>query len=1321
MIEPDGLRQILDKEEIIPTRLARDIFHHPQDVEDIYKHHVRTYIPLHVSLEEAAGVTDFSKKFLKQVKEAKAPRGYITADFGYGKTSTGLFIWEEAQKENLIAVPPFKLSRLEDLLDAIAGWVKYILSKTVPALVNEVVSIHNFYRNRELQNISERYGVTYDQARTMYEDEALLLRITPKEIVRFLTQMTDLTLRAGFEGLVVIPDELQQYLEPEIKSGKVDPLVPLFDIVSNIMDYQGNFRFGFLMIITSKELGVINDQRGDIIDRLRGNTLDLRTIYDRNFASKLWKSFAKTFGFEKISSEIIDDFTLESLGQISSRPDLSNGPRTVVNVFRRIAQKVLDGDSRSYSPIDLIDDFIANNIAFDARKLLQDATNKALANNSISGHIAIERAIKLIAAFPVEGATQEIQEYYGLAEECIQLRKNFSPELVIEIGDVKKPSLTLRELDQAQENVDELSLILREFTRNYIPMAANQLERSVNTFIHLLKLVFKPENWSFTRVEQRRLFQNAEMSLIGAFPEMQRRFPERIVHIRILSDNEDTIISNLSGDCQISFLLHSNFVQKETDQTTYLGGVKIDELNFSATFELNLLLPCFDVLNRSIQEQLRRVVDIDQVNVLFILSLYHFLQNAIDREGVSKTLKEMIQRSMAVRLLECVLQVLFNPAIDFTNGLAGSRIIEKTVNQLIEIRYGKHYQTLITYKQWRDSLRNYITALRQLNGFAQKQGLVLVEGTKEEIARYFSSTAASFDVYQSRLSLLIKVEGGAFPTRAEVKKGEKSGIYFIRHPLENTVLALLEDKKRLSESRGNKNIELSLEIIQNDVQHLGYREEEVNFIVEIMEARDLIEIRDGRISVITHSEISKNRVVEQIMFLIMQAKKLYQVNGQKDAEQMVQRAQIYNQRIQKINNNGDEAELIILLDQVKSDAGLLETLIEREITNLKKLVITLEFPSASPNFEFKTIPSNGVATFITELNQTGIHANILFNQYTVEVNEYRILFDDLVKRFPNISIESIEIFSKDINHLKYQYNRLIEKKLFWDLFIQRMKIWNEIVSNLSIIRAAIKRFGQFGDPLNVRYQKIVQNIISEFDESSDEAFSHAELFFGEVTLLDQAIKELNLQLERKFENLQDAYRQAFEHSIQADRINLWQKIYYSQNNPEGVFINLLEVVENQVSELLDYLSSGIEQTQNYVISLKMINLENKQIPNDQFGIIENTLINLNDEFTRISEQANRESIKDLKKFDAWLNQYKLANTKLIDTQKRISNLNQQPIQLESSTGGKNSYDFNLTSNEFCGLHNIREGLKNLSDDEFWILLRNYWEQQKVELQIRRYR
>ena len=535
----------------------------------------------------------------------------------------------------LAVVPPFSLNRLEDFLDATAGWVVYTLNKTAPALVNQALERYNFYHDRSVETTALRYNMPPEQAVQMARDGVLLLTATPNEIVGFFKEMTQFVQAAGFDGLVVIADELQQYFEPEIKSGKRDPLAPLFQIIEELVNLQGELAFGLLFIITSKELGVINDQRGDFTDRLRGNTLDLRAIYDREFPLRLWARFAETFDYTDLSEHIIDLNTLIGLGQIATRQDLSNGPRTVINVFRRVAQRALEatGQLSPYTPIDLIDDFLANRIAFDARKTIQEATSRALNASFVRGNSALEAAVKLTAAFPQDGVNQDIQQTYDLVEAFTELKASGFPEVVIEIGDRNNPAITLHELNTTQQNADELTLILREFARHYQPQAENQLQRAVNSFLSLLGLVFKSENWSVQKGPiLRNLAQNAEVVYEGSFPDMERMFPQRFVHVRVLGDDEDEYETRLGGECKLVFYLDRHLDVPTSERANILGQLRTDTAKLCAVFSLNLMLPCFESLSRSIQDLLRRVVDAEQVTPLMVLELHDYLGDVISHK-----------------------------------------------------------------------------------------------------------------------------------------------------------------------------------------------------------------------------------------------------------------------------------------------------------------------------------------------------------------------------------------------------------------------------------------------------------------------------------------------------------------------------------------------------------------------------------------------------------------------------------------------------------------------------------------------------------------
>jgi hypothetical protein len=1316
----NGLRAIVNKEEIVPTRHARDFLAGSQEIDDLYKHHVRTYIPLQSGTDEASGVTAFASRFIKQVKDVKAPRGYITADFGYGKTSAGLFVWQKAQDARLVAVPPFKLNRLEDFLDATAGWVAYILSKTVPNLAERAVELYQLFHNRELDSIAKRYGVTLDQAERMYSDRALQLNITPRDIVHFFEQMTSLVLEAGFEGLVVIPDELQQYLDPEIKSGRIDPLVPLFDIITELINQQGKLAFGFLMIITSKELGVINDQRGDLIDRLRGNTLDLRVIYDRDFPARLWRCFAETFEYTDLSDQLVDTLTLESLGQIASRPDLSNGPRTVINAFRRIALRALDsrGNASAYSPIDLVDDFLANQIAFDARKLLQEAASRALATSLIRGNPHLEQAVKLLAAFPVDGANREIQLRFGLLEACTELRASGSPDVVIEIGDRHYPALMLRALDAAQENTDELTLILREFIRNYDSQAANQMQRTVNSFIALLALVFRPEQWTTTSLENRNFARNSEAVFVGTFPEMAKRFPERKVHVSVVGDDESlSTDTRLEGECRLVFVLARHLDLSRQERLDFLGETQTDTSAFAAEFSLNLMLPCFDNLNRATQDQLRRVVDVEDVSVMLVLALHAYLAEAAERDNVSKPLKEMIKRSMSVRLLEGALEVLLNPAVGSAYNVNGGLIIEKIVSDLIDARYGDQYSTLITYKQWRDNLRTYISVLRQLTSFAQKQGFALVEGTKEDIAKKFSTTAATFDAFQARFPALIKIDGDSFPRRREARQ---SGVFLTRHSLEEVILSSLEGAPTITTREGNTARALKLDEVNGGAADMGYRPDETKFIIEIMQARDLVEVVGGWLQERCRPSVSLDVLTEQVMRFKHDADLLHAAVQQPEIKLVAQRGSKYTTQLKDFCKQQKEAELVALDEQVQSDLRLLQTLVNREINVLGERAQKLHLVELPVDWAETLGTMIRASAFTTSLNQVRLHYGQTLQTWNNEASSFRERLSELLAELPHLELASLQRFTGRVNLLTETHVKLNEQRRVLDRAVQHATAWQSTVNQLHDLLEAIQRQGEAAKDLLAELQEIERTIAHAFETQATDAFAASDRYLQRIAQLERQVAGLASQAERTFTREQEQYRSLFIQKTGTKQEDLWQKIIYSHSNPDGVYSNLYHAVAGQAVDLLDVIAGDIESSQTALFGLRTMSVlsdENSRGAETQLVLLEEQINQSNDDYTKVSATLEN-SIPNPNRFAAWIEAVSHLQKLML-----VINAGVRALRAPAQTSDVAPDEEQLLRDvrELKGTNNIlrlRQKMAHKSDNEFWQLLKSMVERQLIEVTLR---
>ncbi|MBK8022745.1 MAG: hypothetical protein IPK19_15260, partial [Chloroflexi bacterium] len=102
---------------------------------------------------------------------------------------------------------------------------------------------------------------------------------------------------------------------------------------------------------------------------------------------------------------------------------------------------------------------------------------------------------------------------------------------------------------------DELTLILREFIRNYDVQAANHMQRAVNSFMPLLALVFKPEQWATTGIEYRNFARNAEVAFVGTFLKSRSAFPNVLFMCVVGDDESINSDTSLEGECSLVFIL----------------------------------------------------------------------------------------------------------------------------------------------------------------------------------------------------------------------------------------------------------------------------------------------------------------------------------------------------------------------------------------------------------------------------------------------------------------------------------------------------------------------------------------------------------------------------------------------------------------------------------------------------------------------------------------------------------------------------------------------------------------------------------------------
>jgi len=823
----EGLQAILDKQAVLSTVNADDLLQNAQKVEGDYQRHVATFVPM-------GNVSEFADRLARRMVKAKTPKGMIVAPYGYGKTSTLAFLWHECEEQDLVAVPPFYCSNLLDILKATYGWVKYRLKHRQPALVTDLDAAYRRYTTATVEEMAERYAQEHGLAcvtakgllQDMLEKGSLVLKLTPSNLLFFLDQAATIVGQAGFQGLAVLPDEFQQYIHKGVNLGRT---VQEFREFVWGLDTRANTVGVIISIPDTTEGGVVQEYGKDILHRLKKDDLyyRLEDIYTQEFPARLWDRYRDTFQLGSVADQLIDRHTLRAIGQVTEREDLGEGPRTVVDSFKRAILCYQD-QGRSYTPIDLIEDFLESNIRFQAQtNTIKRVTRQAL-NSTVVDTPKKVRAIKLMAAFP-RGCPVPVQKTYDAYEAITALSKQAHGELMTLLVE----GYTLLGLQRGEVSTQTVDVIITRFWRTFDEDELH-LEGAMRAFTgRLLPRFFQrgrgaaPTGWG--DLEFMPSMQGSQVALIeGTF---NPRFPHR--HLGLQVGYKEEHLQPLLQGADLQF----DFVFCLGDQ--YAPGGLALPTDRTVRFDLNVRQRVRGPLPSDIQK-LQEFVNPEFVTPLLMLSLIDYF----DRwERIAETIISESDRSeiefLITRLLNHTAQMLFNRGIaeSFETPLrnVGGRMLEELSNRRCDALF-PNYHTLYVQAHYQKVIDAYVNAMRDMT-LKERRGRSSLRETKEALARRFGlgSVATFENRARNEYKDLMHVE--EWTGRGDAGRAE---IFLTLHPLEEVILGQLRASPTQRELNGQMVPVLDSNAVGDLSRPLGYRDEETLLALQLLAARGYV-------------------------------------------------------------------------------------------------------------------------------------------------------------------------------------------------------------------------------------------------------------------------------------------------------------------------------------------------------------------------------------------------------------------------------------------------------------------------------------------------
>ncbi|MHC5726092.1 MAG: hypothetical protein ACYTXY_18545, partial [Nostoc sp.] len=393
------LEQLESIQAIVDTVSPSQIESELESIAHNYELYATSYDPL----EQVKTLRD---RLIDEIGKGKPVNGYLSADYGYGKTATLIYLWSECRQNKIVAVPPFKFKELGNLMVATYAWIKASLEKSSPSLVPKIEALYSKYglKSQALQaaEIARKYKVSEDKALKIVQ-ELKTDTTNTDSVLNFWQESVSILREAGFKGLAIFADECQEFLRTE--EGSSVRIQILSDLVKGMRALGSTPVALILGMPTTPTESAIEEQAGDIIHRMQEQKVSLRLTdaYKSDFPSKLWDFLCDKFlpedKFQR--TQLVDLATLESLGQLCERKDLGNGPRTVIEVFKRIVTFAQE-KGKPYTPLDLIEDYLEGRVQLygTQQHKISDAINKVESVISFQKHRQGREVIKLLASFP---------------------------------------------------------------------------------------------------------------------------------------------------------------------------------------------------------------------------------------------------------------------------------------------------------------------------------------------------------------------------------------------------------------------------------------------------------------------------------------------------------------------------------------------------------------------------------------------------------------------------------------------------------------------------------------------------------------------------------------------------------------------------------------------------------------------------------------------------------------------------------------------------------------------------------------------------------
>lgn len=772
--------------------------------------------------------------------------GSISGHYGFGKTAATITFWDYARKNDFLAIPPLACTSFDELASGIASLACAEMPKARKRIEKLFKNICADSLERIARNDSQRFGMSPQKMRQFLNEKLntgqLILDNNSHRLVEFLSKLGELATDWS-NGLIVILDELQQLLGPlDARS-----IIKFREFVWGMRTEQSHT--GVVISLDSLLEARLSRWAGDVLHRIRENgiSLQLAHMYTRDFPNWLWEKLISHNGQSPVSREALTQDVLTSLGQFVERPDLANGPRTVIDVFAK-ATAYYEETGISYDVLDMIEDVYQGHFRyFGEGAPIQSLLAQFLSDQWILESQERKTLLKTLAAFPLGCSEATLERLIPNKQKLKRAKVELYNSLLVNLSD----GLALEPLQQVRRPSANWEQLMSRCWETLPAMDALVAHTPDMLRRALVPRLFPKGNPSNPAWERNSNDAGASLTgwtiYTGSFDDS---YPQREIALYISSKEPDYFPPDV--DLCIAMICDAD---PKALASAKLDGEKI-------IFRLPMLKPLTETLPAEIARY-HKYIQPEPFRAATILAAIYELETFLDKDasgdsenGPAIKRVEAFVEIAANFIIQDILQGMVDVGLEYPIRQRGAGLLRAMFTAACRYRFPK-YETLIRTAKWQEFLHIYRRALsNDLLNKNRRQGREdLVMAKAEIFERLFEqpSTAAG-DSFIRMLGALIKISGNP----------KLYSISFMLHPAEIDLLNYLRSIRRAH-----------FEACAQFLRHQGYIQSEAEEIVSLLESRGLIlKDKNNRLRLVQKESLMREFLVKRIRDTIKQIRLL---------------------------------------------------------------------------------------------------------------------------------------------------------------------------------------------------------------------------------------------------------------------------------------------------------------------------------------------------------------------------------------------------------------------------------------------------------------